>query len=184
MGYSVRNNNIFHDAIGEIVRNFLKRNDRMLELELELMRRKPLYYKIMKVFIYILSAITVLIYIILAVMYVTSGPMQTLADDITFEFLFKFIILAIGLLFMLFAWKYHITCALISAIFIVGYITVNSLDKGMFSMGFMEVALLILCLLFVAFGFLKRWLEDDGHDKILGPDIEKNDGPDITKFTL
>lgn len=156
----------------------------MLELELELMRRKPLYYKIMKAFLYILSGITVLIYIILAVMYVTSGPMQTLADDITFEFLYKFIILAIGLLFMLFAWKYHIVCALMSAVFIVGYIIVNSLDNGTFAMGFMEIVLLILCLLFVGFGFLKRWLENDGHDKIIGPDIEKHDGPDITKFKL
>lgn len=156
----------------------------MFEMHQEKKPSEPLYHKISKGFLIVLSGIIMFFYLQYAVAYILSGPSITLLDDLTWGFVAKTLLLGVSLFFLVMAWFRHILYGCLSlgfSLFFVVYLSI--ITKGIY-VDFLSGMMLFCAVGFIVLGLVKNYRKKHTFD-LYAERIEDNfNGPDIFNFRL
>lgn len=153
-------------------------------IEIKEVKRGPLYHRVIKGSLIVVSAIAMLIYLIYAVYFVMSGPMETLLDDLNTQFVIQFFLIGTSIFFLVLAWFFHIPCGTISTVLTMGYVLYNSNINDVFTFNFLEGLLLFCGFAFVILGFVRNHRVKNEFDIYAEPIADDYDGPNAYDFRL
>ncbi len=153
-------------------------------MDLNPKKEMPLLYRILRIAAITISVITAGLFVGYAAWFVFSGPFETLLEDITLENVLMVALIATAIIAFIAAWYHPLNASIIAILAVVGYIVIHSVIEGAFLFQGLEIILLATALLFFGQGLYKRWLENDGMDEIIGPDVDRHEGPDISGLRL
>ncbi len=145
---------------------------------------KPFIYKIFRVTLIVASAVVILLVAIFAAKFLLETPMYRMFDGISVLDVLNMVMVLFAIICNIVAWFHAIGGGIVSLIPIGVYTLVESVQMGIYTASAMNYIMLGLSLLFIVQGLVKRHLEIDRMDIILGPRVSKHEGPDLTNLNL
>lgn|GEM_PF-3877954 len=153
-------------------------------LDLNLKREYPLFYRIMKIVLLILTWIIAILFAARATWFVISGPSYTLLDDLSAATAIQTGLLLIIVIVDFIGFSRHLASAAFTLPMDILFILVRSIASGGLMLGALEISLLAISLGYLGLGLFKRWWDNDGSDKIIEPLVEEIKGPNIHDLKL
>ena len=150
----------------------------------EKFRDKPFYYKFFSAVLRIASGMLILLVIFFAVRFLMETPMYRMFDGISTGQIIMMALVLVAVVCLFIAWKNALSGGIATLFPIIAYTLIESLENGAYTAGAMNYIMLGMAILFIGQGLLKKHLEYDSMEDILGPKIDKNEGPDLTNLHL
>jgi hypothetical protein len=145
---------------------------------------KPFFYKLLSGLLRGAGAIVVILVIIFAVRFFSGTPFYRLFDGISTSAIVRMgIILVVVLTLFISFWK-TLGGGIATFILITVYTALESFEMHAYTAGAINYIVLGISLMYIIMGILKRYLEHDRMEDIMGPRIEKNEGPDLMDLHL
>jgi hypothetical protein len=148
------------------------------------MKEKPFLYKLFRTVLIICSIIVIALVVFYGARFLTEAPMYRMFEGISIYAIINIGLLFLTVIFFIIAWFYPTTGGIISLFPIIGYVVLASIEKGEYTASAMNYILLVIALLFIVQGLVKKYLEIDKLKDILGPTVDKYEGPDLTNLNL
>ena len=150
----------------------------------EKFRDKPFYYKFFCAVLRIASGVVILLVIYFAARFLLEIPMYRMFDGISLAQIIMMALILVAVVCFFIAWKNAFSGGIATLFPIIAYTFIESFENGAYTAQAMNYIMLALALLFVVQGALKKHLEYDRVEDIMGPKIDKNKGPDLTNLHL
>jgi hypothetical protein len=150
----------------------------------EKFRDKPFYYKFFCSVLRIASGIVILLVIFFASRFLMETPMYRMFDGISVAQIIMMALALVAVICFFIAWKNAFSGGIAAMFPIIAYTLIDSIEKGAYSAQAINYIMMSLAVLFILQGILKKSLEHDRVEDIMGPRIDKNEGPDLTNLHL
>lgn len=148
------------------------------------MKEKPFSYKLFRSIIIVCSVIVIVLVAFYAARFLMETPMYRMFDGISVYSIINIGLMLLTVIFFIIAWFMPTTGGILSLFPIIAYVVLASIDKGEYTANAMNYILLAIGILFIIQGLVKKYLEIDRLKDILGPTVERYEGPDLTNLNL
>ncbi len=147
-------------------------------------RDKPFAYKLISALLRIAGGIIILLVVFFAARFLSGTPFYRMFDGISVSEIIRMglVIVAVLCLFISF-WK-ALAGGIATIIPVVIYTILESIEKGAYTAGAINYILLGIAVMYVIMGIVKIHVEHDKMEDIMGPRVEKNDGPNLMDLHL
>lgn len=148
----------------------------------------PIYYRIIRGFLILLSSILMFYYLTGIVRYITSGPSTTLFDDITLDYAATIILLGLSLFCLIVAWFRNVSYGIVTLVFLALYVLYISLISSPIefelALGFLPIAIAVNAIGFIIIGILIKSRKRRQFDINAEAIADKYEGPDVFNFRI
>lgn len=148
------------------------------------MKEKPFLYKLFRSILVVCSIMVIALVTFFAVRFLLETPMYRMFEGISIYSRINFGLIFVTVICFIIAWSHPTTGGIMSIFPTVGYVVMASIENGQYTANAMNYILLVLGVLFIVQGLVKKHLEIDRLKDILGPTVEKYEGPDLTNLNL
>jgi len=145
---------------------------------------KPFSYKILSVTLKIASAMVILLVIFFTIRFLLETPLYRVFDDISVAQIIMMALALVAVVCFFIAWKNAFAGGIATLFPIIAYTFIDSVEKGAFAAGAINYIVIGIAFLFIVQGLIKKRIEHDRMEDIMGPRIDKNEGPDLTNLHL
>ena len=150
----------------------------------EKFREKPFYYKFLSAMLRLVSGMIILLVIFFAVRFLMEIPFYRMFDGISIAQIILMALVLITVICFLVAWKNAFAGGIATVFPIIAYTLIESLENKAYTAGAINYIMLGIAAMFIIQGVLKKRIEYDRMEDIMGPKIEKNDGPNLMDLHL
>jgi small-conductance mechanosensitive channel len=150
----------------------------------EKFREKPFLYKLFTALLRITSGMVILLVIFFAVRFLMETPFYRMFDGISVAQIVMMALVLVAVICFFVAWRNAFAGGIATIFPVIGYTLIDSIEQGVFSAGAINYIMFSISLLFIIQGLVKKHIEHDRMEEIMGPKIDKNDGPDLTNLHL
>jgi len=148
----------------------------------------PVYYRIIRGFLILLSSILMFYYLAGVVGYITSGPSASLFDDLTYDYIVVIVLLGLALFCLIVAWFRNISYGIVSLVFLFLYVLYMSFISSPLSfqlvLGFLPIAIAVNAAGFITIGVLRRHGKSREFDINADAIADRYEGPDVFNFRM
>ncbi len=147
-------------------------------------RDKPFPYKLISALLRVAGGIVIVIVVLFAARFFSETPLYRMFDGISVSEIIRMglIIISVPCLVVSF-WK-ALGGGIATLIPVTIYTILESIENSMFTAGVINYILFGIALMYIIMGIVKIRLEHDRMEDIMGPRIEKNDGPNLMDLHL
>lgn len=145
---------------------------------------KPFLYNFFQSILVVSSAVVIIMVIIYAVKFLIETPLYRLFDDIAVLAVINMGIMILIAVSFIFAWFHSLVFGVISAIFVIAYTIIESIQLQVYSASAINYITFAISLLFIIKVIIKIQLEKDPLYDIFSPKLEKYKGPDLNNLHL
>jgi hypothetical protein len=111
-------------------------------------------------------------------------PFYRMFDGISVGQIIMMALVLVAVICFFIAWKNAFAGGIAVLFPVLGYTLIDSIEKGGYSAGAFNYIIFGMALLFIIQGIVKKHLEHDRMEDIMGPKVDKNEGPDLTNLHL
>ena len=150
----------------------------------EKFREKPFLYKLFTALLRIASGMLILLVIFFTVRFLMETPFYRMFDGISVAQIIMMALVLVAVICFFIAWKNSFAGGIAVLFPVIGYTLIDSIEKGVYSAGAFNYIIIGMALLFIVQGIIKKHIEHDRMEDIMGPKIDTNEGPDLTNLHL
>ena len=150
----------------------------------EKFREKPFYYKLMSALLRTASAMVIALVVFFAINFLIETPLYRVFDGISATQIILMALVLVAVICFFVAWGNSFAGGIAAMFPIIAYTLIDSLEKGQYSAGAINYIMAAIAMLFIIQGILKKHIEYDRMDEIMGPRIDKDDGPNLMNLNL
>lgn len=150
--------------------------------------KEPIYYRAIRVFLMLLSAILMFSYLTGVMSYITSGPSTTLLDDLTTDYVVTIVLLGLALFSLIIAWFRNVSYGIVSLVFLMMYVIYVSFISSpldfQLMIDFLAIAISVNAVGFIIIGIIKRHSKNREFDINAQGLVDGYEGPDVFNFRI
>lgn len=150
----------------------------------EKFREKPFYYKMLSAMLRVSSGLVIALVIIFAIRFLVEIPLYRMFDGISIAQIVMMALVLIAVICFFTAWKNALSGGIATLFPIIAYTVIESLENKAFTASAINYIMLGIAIMFIVQGVLKKQIEYDKMESIMGPRIEKDDGPNLMDLHL
>lgn len=150
--------------------------------------KAPVYYRVIRMFLILLSAILMLSYLSGVVSYITSGPSTTLLEDLTTDYVVTVILLGLALFSLIIAWFRNVSYGILALVFLSMYVIYISFISSpldfQLMIDFLPIAISVNAVGFIIIGILRKHSKNREFDINAQGLVDGYEGPDVFNFRI
>lgn len=150
--------------------------------------KAPVYYRVIRMFLILLSAILMLSYLSGVVSYITSGPSTTLLEDLTTDYVVTVILLGLALFSLIIAWFRNVSYGILALVFLSMYVIYVSFISSpldfQLMIDFLPIAISVNAVGFIIIGILRKHSKNREFDINAQGLVDGYEGPDVFNFRI
>lgn len=150
----------------------------------EKFREKPFYYKLLSTMLRIASGMFILLALFFAIKFLVEIPLYRMFDGISTGQILMMVLVIIAVICFFVAWKNAFAGGIATLFPIVAYTVIESLENKVYTAGAINYIMLGIAIMFIIQGIIKKHIEYDKMEEIMGPRIVKDDGPNLMDLHL
>jgi Sec-independent protein secretion pathway component TatC len=150
----------------------------------EAFRDKPFYYKLLSTLLRIASGVVIILVAFFAIRFFMETPFYRMFDGISISQIIRMALVLVVVICLLVALRKSLAGGIATSVPIIAYTVLESIEYGTYTAGAINYIMLGIAVMYIIMGILKRHLEHDRMEDIMGPKIEKNEGPDLMDLHL
>ncbi len=150
----------------------------------EKFREKPFSYKLFTSLLRIASGMVIALVVFFAVRFFSETPLYRMFDGISIAQIIMMALVLVAMVCFFVSWKNAFAGGIATLFPIVAYTLIESLENGAYTAGAMNYIMLGIAAMFIIQGLLKKHIEYDRMEDIMGPRIKKEEGPNLMDLHL